>query len=199
MQYKKFVLLIILMKFICSYSNSLNHLLGCNNLKNKIFINNDSLYFEFKKNQYDTIEDLQLVINDTNTNIDLNFDNFNHIKFLRISCYNFEIFDNISPKLFNNIDFIDLRIKNIGEIPISFIKFSKLKGLRISADTSTLKKIDLENIFKIKSLLSFEFFNYSFVNEIHCGKVSNNNYEYISIGNWHENKLNLISFDSLFF
>lgn len=191
----------LLLKFSCIYSITHNQLSINDKPKNikYVSITNDSQFIEFKKVQYDTIQELYLNI--LNSNIDLKFDNFNHIEKTWINCKNFELFDTVSPKFLNNVSFIHVHLKTIEKIPKSLLNFSKLIELSIISDTTNLRKIELDNIFGIKNLLVFGLNIKSFISEISIGKYSNLNYEYIEIGGRSNGKYNVgvISFDSSFF
>jgi len=173
-------------------------------IKNRITdiqILSDSDFENFIHTQYDTISFLYISKDFLTKKIDLTFANFNHIKNFTLECENFEPFDSLSPKLLNNLSSLEIIIKYLDEIPQSFLGFTKLESLTINSDSSLINKINLENIFRIKSLLSFSLKPNSIIQEVSLGKYSNKFYNIISIGNTINNKskIGYIKFDSSFF
>jgi hypothetical protein len=167
----------------------------------KVMILSDLDFENFKRTEYDTISFLYISKDFLTKKIDLTFENFNHIKNFTLECENFEPFDSLSPKLLNNLSSLEIFIKYLDEIPQSFLGFTKLEGLGINSDSSLINKINLENIFRIKSLLSFSLKPNSIIQEVSLGKYSNKFYNIISIGNTINNKskIGYIKFDSSFF
>lgn len=164
-----------------------------------IYILNHSQLEEFYKYQYDTVKYLYISMNDQ-LKEKIKLGNLKYLKELIIHCDNFNELDPFSINILGSLEKFELYVRNLDTIPVWIENFVNLEKMSLTADSSLIEEVDLENFLRIKSLKDLNFLSKSFVKKVKIGGNNARHYNSIQIGAM-DNNLNIgsISFDTTFF